>query len=81
MPRPNHDALMQALIDSLSKDGPRPRLLLHCCCAPCSTAVLERLHQHFDITVFYDNPNIDTSAEHELRAKELKINRPQRPGR
>ena len=72
MPRPNHDALMQALIDSLSKDGPRPRLLLHCCCAPCSTAVLERLHQHFDITVFYDNPNIDTAAEHDLRARELK---------
>ena len=72
MPRANYDALMQALIDRLPKDGPRPKLLLHCCCAPCSTAVLERLHQHFDITVYYDNPNIDTAAEHDLRARELK---------
>lgn len=72
MPHPNHDTLMQAFIDSLPKDGPRPRLLLHCCCAPCSTAVLERLHQHFDITVYYDNPNIDTAAEHDLRARELQ---------
>ena len=35
----------------------RPRLLLHACCAPCSSAVLERLCQYFDITVLYYNPN------------------------
>lgn len=72
MPRANYDALMQALIDRLPKDGQRPKLLLHCCCAPCSTAAMERLHQAFDITVYYYNPNIDTAAEHDLRARELQ---------
>ncbi len=38
-------------------DGTRPRLLLHACCGPCSSAVLERLCRYFDITVLYYNPN------------------------
>ena len=37
----------------------RHSLLLHCCCAPCSSACLERLKSHFDVTVFYYNPNIE----------------------
>lgn len=48
-----------------------PRLLLHCCCAPCSSAVLERLSAHFSITAFYYNPNIDDTAEYMHRADEL----------
>ncbi len=68
----NYDRNMQALMDQLKQEGKRPRLLLHCCCAPCSTAVLKRLHEGFDITVYYYNPNIDTLGEHELRARELQ---------
>lgn len=50
----------------------KPRLLLHVCCAPCSTAVLEQLHPYFHITAYYYNPNIDTLAEHDKRAQEEK---------
>lgn len=49
----------------------RPRLLLHVCCAPCSSAVLERLCPYFDITVSYYNPNISPKEEYEYRAEEL----------
>lgn len=59
-------------MDELALEQKRPRLLLHCCCAPCSTAVLKKLHEGFDITVFYYNPNIDTLKEHDLRAHELQ---------
>ncbi len=41
-------------------EGKTPRLLLHCCCAPCSSYVLEYLSPHFSITAHYYNPNIDT---------------------
>ena len=34
-------------------EGKTPRLLLHCCCAPCSSATLERLADHFDVTILY----------------------------
>lgn len=46
------------------------RLLLHCCCAPCSSACLERLKDYFDITVLFYNPNIE-SAEYSRRKNEL----------
>ena len=68
----NYDSKMQALMEGLKREGKRPRLLLHSCCAPCSTAVLTRLAEGFDITVFYYNPNIDTRDEHDLRARELE---------
>ena len=48
----------------------KPTLLLHCCCAPCSSACLEKLKNFFDITVFYYNPNIE-DEEYLRRKKEL----------
>ena len=48
------------------------KLLLHSCCAPCSTTCIERLKTGFDLTVFYYNPNIDTETEFSLRANEQK---------
>ena len=48
------------------------RLLLHSCCAPCSSAVLERLAENFDITIYYYNPNIDTKLEFMRRSEELE---------
>ena len=47
--------------------GEKPRLLLHSCCGPCSSYVLEYLTQYFDVTVLYYNPNIQPEAEYEKR--------------
>lgn len=49
-----------------------PRLLLHSCCAPCSSYVLEYLRQYFEITVFYYNPNISMVEEYQKRVEEQK---------
>lgn len=51
--------------------GTTPHLLLHCCCAPCASHVLETLAPHFALTAYYDNPNIDDAAEYARRAGEL----------
>ena len=48
----------------------RKKLLLHSCCAPCSSYVLEYLREYFDITVFFYNPNISNSVEYEKRLQE-----------
>lgn len=63
----NFDKLMQEQINGLDK---KRRLLLHCCCAPCSSACLERLKDFFDITVVFYNPNID-DGEYSRRKDEL----------
>ncbi len=47
--------------------GEKPTLLLHSCCGPCSSYVLEYLTQHFDVTLLYYNPNIQPEAEYEKR--------------
>ena len=51
-------------------NGRRPTLLLHSCCGPCSSAVLERLIEHFDVTVLYYNPNIEPEEEYRHRLAE-----------
>ena len=51
----------------------KPRLLLHACCGPCSSAVLERLADHFKITIFYYNPNIHPQTEYIRRLEELAL--------
>ena len=53
-------------------DDTRPRLLLHACCGPCSSAVLERLCRYFDITVLYYNPNTWPAEEYRRRGEELE---------
>ena len=50
----------------------RPKLLLHACCGPCSSAVLEQLCQYFEITVLYYNPNTWPAEEYYRRGEELK---------
>ena len=49
-----------------------PKLLLHSCCAPCSSYCLEYLSEYFDITVFYYNPNIEPEDEYRFRVDEQK---------
>ena len=53
-------------------DG-RPGLLLHSCCAPCSSSVLERLEDRFSVSVFYYNPNIYPESEYRRRAEEQRL--------
>ena len=68
--RINYQLEMEKVLRTL--DGTRPRLLLHACCAPCSSATLERLAAHFDITVLYYNPNIYPPQEYHRREAELE---------
>lgn len=65
----NHHKILEKIILSLDK---KPSLLLHACCAPCSSYVLEYLSEHFNITIFYYNPNIYPKEEYERRLNELK---------
>lgn len=67
----NYQREMEKIISAIPQ-GARPRLLLHSCCGPCSSAVLERLIPHFDVTVFYDNPNIAPEAEYQKRLEEQR---------
>lgn len=67
----NYDVEMKKIIDKLEY---KPKLLLHSCCAPCSTTVIERLKNYFDITIIYYNPNIEPFNEYEKRKQEqIKI--------
>ena len=66
------DREMRAVLGQLEKGGERPGLLLHVCCAPCSSAVLERLHQVFSVRVFFDNPNMDSREEFDRRLEETR---------
>ncbi|WP_125705565.1 epoxyqueuosine reductase QueH [Lacticaseibacillus daqingensis] len=63
----NYDLILQRVIKGWQAAAIRPRLLLHSCCAPCSTYTLEYLTQVADITVYYDNPNIHPRMEYERR--------------
>ena len=63
--------MLDKKIGELAKNGIRPRLLLHCCCAPCSSYVLEYLSKYMDITCYYYNPNISPEEEYLKRGEEL----------
>jgi predicted adenine nucleotide alpha hydrolase (AANH) superfamily ATPase len=65
----NYQRLLEEKLRELSRSGAVPTLLLHSCCGPCSSYVLEYLAQYFDITVFYYNPNIYPEAEFHKRAE------------
>lgn len=65
----NYDIEMEKQISNI-KEG--SKLLLHACCAPCSSAVLERIGNFFEITVLYYNPNITNKKEYLKRVEELK---------
>ena len=66
----NYQKEMEAEIAALH--GRRPTLLLHSCCGPCSSAVLERLTEHFQVTLLYYNPNIEPEEEYLHRLREQK---------
>lgn len=76
----NYQKEMEHILCQCASITPRPRLLLHACCGPCSSAVLEQLRKVFDLGVFYYNPNIWPKAEHDRRGQELARFLQQMPG-
>lgn len=64
---PQIDARRYSLADFGEEREERPALLLHSCCGPCSTAVVERLSERFRITIYFCNSNIDDEAEYKRR--------------
>ena len=72
MNKRNYQRELDDLIKEIETEGQVPTLLLHSCCAPCSSYVLEYLSQYFKITVLYYNPNIYPESEYRYRAEEQK---------
>lgn len=68
----NYQKELEKIITSNQERKIKPTLLLHACCAPCSSYVLEYLNFYFDITVYFYNPNISPIEEYEYRAEEIK---------
>ena len=68
----NFDREMENVISQIKEKGVKPNLLLHACCAPCASSCVERLKEHFEITLYFYNPNMDSQNEYFLRAEEIK---------
>ena len=67
----NYQLKLDQELERIAAAGNVPRLLLHVCCAPCSSYVLEYLSRYFDITACFYNPNISPQTEYNYRANEL----------
>lgn len=68
----NYQRILENTIEQNKKENIVPSLLLHSCCAPCSSYCLEYLSEYFEITVFYYNPNIYPEEEYRKRVEEQK---------
>ena len=68
----NYQKELDKVIEKIIKDGKKPSLLLHACCAPCSSYCVEYLAQYFDITLYFYNPNIESQEEFSKRFKEFE---------
>lgn len=68
----NYQKELEQKLAQIEADGKKPTLLLHSCCAPCSSYVLEYLSPYFEIYDFYYNPNISPKREYEERREELR---------
>ena len=66
----NFQKELDKMVEGLQREGRVPNLLLHSCCAPCSSHCIEYLSQFFHVTVFYYNPNISEQAEYRKRVAE-----------
>ena len=67
----NYQKELDRIIEKNNEDGNLPTLLLHSCCAPCSSYCLEYLSKYFRITLLYYNPNISPEEEYKKRVNEL----------
>lgn len=68
----NYSKFLEEILEDIDNKNIKPKLLLHSCCAPCSSYVIEYLSKYFDITIFYYNPNISPISEY-LKRKEEQI--------
>lgn len=68
----NYQKELEKVINKIEKNKEVPKLLIHSCCAPCSSYVLEYLSNYFDITIYYYNPNISPIEEFNKRVEEQK---------
>lgn len=68
----NYQKVLDEILVSIDSSNKTPKLLLHACCAPCSSYVLEYLSKYFEITIYYYNPNIYPETEYQRRINELK---------
>ena len=81
----NYQSELDGILDSISAEeragapAAKPSLLLHACCAPCSSYVIEYLASYFDISIYYYNPNIHPRQEYERRLHELESFLPRFP--
>ena len=66
----NFQVLLEEEINKIKNNKAKPKLLLHACCAPCSSYVIEYLSNYFDITIYYYNPNITEEDEFKRRLEE-----------
>ena len=72
--RPNYQIWLDRQLEAFEREGRTPKLLLHSCCAPCSSYVLEYLTRYFEVSLSYYNPNIQPREEYELRLEnQLKV--------
>ena len=67
----NYQKDLEKLIEKNMQEEKMPKLLLHSCCAPCSSYVMEYLSKYFQITIYYFNPNIFPPEEYEKRVRVL----------
>ena len=68
----NYDLKMEEILKEVSKNGEKKRLLIHSCCGPCSSSVLEYLKDYFKIDIYFYNPNITMDYEYYARIVEQK---------
>lgn len=68
----NYDLAMENQLKEIKKSERKPKLLLHSCCAPCSSAILEFLQEYFEITIYFFNPNITFEEEYIKRLEEQR---------
>lgn len=67
----NYQKELDKLLSSISEKNKVPNILLHACCAPCSSYCIEYLSKYFNVTLFFYNPNISSDSEYDKRAQEL----------
>lgn len=72
MNRINYQKQLEEVLKRMKEEGERKRLLLHACCAPCSSYCLEYLREAFALTVFFYNPNLTEQDEYRRRVEEEK---------
>lgn len=68
----NYQIILDKELEKAANSYRTPLLFLHCCCAPCSSYVLEYLSEYFNIMIYYYNPNINPESEYKFRLEELE---------